>query len=142
MQEIRYLSRKISVVVPDEDGKDVNEKVWDEYHGSDVDGSGIDLVKGQSAVVSNEKAAQLERDFPDLFEVVREVEGDEPEGTLPPPPLEPEVEPGPVDPRVELLKLTRAKLDKAAKDAGVEEPDKLPNKGAVADAIIDAGDQS
>lgn len=45
--------------------------------------------------------------------------------------------------KASLMKLNRKKLDKAAKDAGVAEPEKLASKEAVADAVLAlAGEQA
>jgi len=71
MKTITYLGRP-ELIAADEDGN----KPDDLYVSSDG-ARGINLAVGDSAVVSDEKAAQVEADFPKAFEIA---DGDKPSG--------------------------------------------------------------
>lgn len=100
----------------------------EEYHGSDgnpfAGGRAVDLRAGQAAEVSAEKAAQVLRDFPNWFVAL--------DG--PPAATKPE----PEDPRERLLAMTRKELNAIAAELKIAEAEKLPNKDAVAEAILAA----
>jgi hypothetical protein len=75
---------------------------------------------------------QVDEDEPvDEDETVKE------DASLPGPP-ETKPEPTPIETKDELVKLGRPVLNERAAAAGVVEPEKLANKGAVADAILAA----
>jgi hypothetical protein len=97
-----------------------------EYHSADPGNEQrpIDLYPGQAAHVSAEKAEQVTADFPADFVV-----SDERPASVAEPPS---------DPRAELLALKRPELNERAAAVGIADPDQLPNKEAVADAILAA----
>lgn len=105
----------------------------DVYRGIDyADGdTPIHLNAGDSTKVSDEKGAQLAADMPHLFEI---------DGKPAAPAPKPAAGGSEADPDspAELLKLTRGALEEKAEALGVVEPEKLPNKQAVADAITAA----
>jgi hypothetical protein len=102
----------------------------EEYHSLDQgnDNAPIDLVPGQSAEVSDEKAVQLEEDFPGWFEFDVDDEDDLGGGS------EFDVATATAS---ELAGLSRAKLDEIAAAVGVQKPEALANKGQVVEAILD-----
>lgn len=105
------------------------------------------LPEGAVREVSDEKAEQLQTDFPDDFEFSdTELEGDVEVPGNPPPPGDPAGEPDEdPDPEPtleeregELLQLKRDELDEMAAGLGVEDPEGLDNKPAVVAAILEA----
>lgn len=126
-----------------------------DYQGSDPEtDEEFTLAAGQIREVSDEKAEQLERDFPDDFEFSDEApdeyvpdEGNPPPpgGTEEPPPAAPipgeEEPPSPEEVREALEKMKREELDELAGSIGVSNAEGLANKGEVVDAIIAAQDR-
>lgn len=98
----------------------------DVYQGWDGDRQ-INVAVGEETDVSAEKAAQLAKDFPGFFEIDGKVTGKR---------AAPAANQG--DLRDELMKHKRDELNAAAAKLGVDAPETLPNKAAVADAIIAA----
>lgn len=117
-----------------------------EYHGYDNDGSGVDLVHGQSAKVSDEKAEQLVADFPDNFEILTgnaaKNPPEPPEPAEPAPPVGDPPGPGGTEPvaleTAEQLveRYTRPELDAIATAAGIEGAAALVTKADVAEVIV------
>lgn len=90
-----------------------------EYRGTDMEtGEDLHLREGDTREVSDDKARQLQRDFPDWFQF----EGDGSEIGE--------------DRKVELGKENREPLNEIAESLGVPNPAGLPNKPAVIDQIL------
>lgn len=113
----------------------VGEEDRDVYQGYDG-ARQINLAVGEELEVSPEKAEQLAADFPGCFEIDGKVSGKRPKSS--PAPAAAGGGGAGGDLHDELLKHTRADLNKAAAELGVDVPEALPNKAAVADAIVAA----
>lgn len=98
--------------------KNVSEELYSGFDGDEL----VTLKPGESVEVSDAKAAQLAEDRPHEFEIAAAAASARPEA----PTME------------HLLKLTRGEIDSAAASFGVDNPAALPNKQAVAEAILAA----
>lgn len=103
----------------------------DEYHGFDPgdDNRPVSFYPGDRVKVSPAKAEQLLADFPDDFKSA---------GAKAPPPPSKEEPPAPPTAQELMDGNNREELNKLAVKAGVKGAAELPNKRAVAEAIVAA----
>lgn len=111
-----------------------------EYRGSDPEtGEDFHLLEGESREVSDAKAEQLERDFPDDFKIgTKKPKGvKEPaEGNPPPPGGSGDDEVPTHEQRIEQLNdLKRGELNEIAEDLNIADPAKFENIGVIAQVI-------
>jgi len=102
----------------------VGEEGFETWSGFDGD-TLVTLAPGEPTEISDTLAQRLAADHGGLVEIDGELTQ----------PRTPSAGDDPLSLEA-LLKLNRADLDTAATVAGIEEPDKLPNKQAVAEAIV------
>jgi hypothetical protein len=118
----------LKVVSEDENGKEYEPDI---YNGFDhAAGQPVTIEAGQHAEVSEEMAARVVEDFPEHFSAGTDGK-----------PASSKQKHDDGDRRAQLLAHDRGELNGAAAALGIEEPEKLPNKGAVADAILAKADE-